>query len=344
MRRESSILLAGLALLGPAGAAVPAFELASAHVLVIDDATGQVLLAKEPKQPAPIASLTKLLTAMVVLDARQSPKDVLRITDADVDRLKRTRSGVPVGTALPRATLIELALVASDNRAASALARHYRSGIDAFNKAMQRKIRMLGLEATTIEEPTGLSPANAASAEDMARVLKAAARYPDIARWSSQPVTATTVAGKPWEARNTNAWVGMPGWDVMLSKTGYIREAGLCLGMRLRVGERLLNMVLMGAPTAAERALDVQNIAFWLGGVPPAVRTAPSVEPGSTATPTGVSPVHTPEPPDAGGDAPAAAEPAEPQANPVPVAPSDTAATPGEPLPITVIRDDESRR
>lgn len=343
MRRETSILLAGLALLGPAGAAVPAFELASAHVLVIDDATGQVLLAKEPKQPAPIASLTKLLTAMVVLDARQSPKDMLRVTDADVDRLKRTRSGVPVGTALPRATLIELALVASDNRAASALARHYRSGLGAFNKAMQRKIRMLGLEATTIEEPTGLSPANAASAEDMARVLKAAARYPDIARWSSQPVTATTVAGKPWEARNTNAWVGMPGWDVMLSKTGYIREAGLCLGMRLRVGERLLNMVLMGAPSAAERALDVQNIAYWLGGVPLGAGAKPSADAGSTP-PAGLSPVQAPASPEAGLDAPAALEAAEPPADPAPTVPAEAATTPAEPPPITVIRDDESRR
>jgi len=304
MRHKPWILLAGLTSIGAADAAAPEIELSSAHALVVDEATGQVLLAKAPQQAAPIASLTKLLTAMVVLDARQSPKDTLRITDADIDRLKRTRSGVPVGATLPRATLLELALVGSDNRATSALARHYRAGIDAFRKAMQRKIRALGLKATAIEEPTGLSPANVASAEDLARVLKAAARYPDIARWSSQPVVATTVAGKPWEVRNTNAWVGMPGWDVMLSKTGYIREAGLCLSMRLRVGERTVDMVLMGAPTAAERALDVQNIAYWLGGQPLPARAKPAFEWSATAETATRPEVEFTEATDSGAEAP----------------------------------------
>lgn len=278
MRRDICTVLIGLSLGGAACANLPEIELASAHVLVTDDATGAVLLAKAPQTAAPIASLTKLLTAMVVLDARASPQQELRITAADLDRLKHTRGGVPVGTALPRATLLDLALVASDNRATSALARHYRSGIDAFKKAMHRKIRALGLIATQIEEPTGLSPNNVASAEDIARVLKAAARYPQIARSSSQPMLATTVAGKSWEVRNTNAWVGLPGWDVSLSKTGYIREAGLCLGMRLRVGDRLVNVVLMGAPSAAERAIDVQNIAYWLNGQPLVARNKPAAD------------------------------------------------------------------
>ncbi|MFO1217311.1 MAG: serine hydrolase [Burkholderiaceae bacterium] len=347
MRREPWILLAALAVMGPAGAAAPEPELASAHAMVIDDATGKVLLAKEPQQAAPIASLTKLLTAMVVLDARLSPKDELRVTDADVDRLKHTRSGVPVGTVLPRATLLELALVASDNRATAALARTYRAGIDAFKKAMQRKIRALGLKATHIEEPTGLSPANVSSAEDMARVLKAAARYPDIARWSSRPVSATTVAGRPWEVRNTNAWVGMPGWDVMLSKTGYIREAGLCLTMRLRVGERLVNVVLMGAPTAAERALDVQNIAYWLGGVPLVARARPAAD---AAQPVMAAATPAPEAADAGSDAAAADIVVVPSDLPTvvmtaPAAAAGTEAAPPEaPRPLPVISDDESRR
>jgi D-alanyl-D-alanine carboxypeptidase len=275
MRREAWILIFLLALIGPARASAPELDLASAHVLVIDDATGETLFAKEPKAAAPIASLSKLLTAMVVLDARQSQRDELRITQADVDRLKHTRGGVPVGAVVPRGTLLELALVASDNRATSALARHYRAGIDAFKKAMQRKIRALGLNATSIEEPTGLSAGNVASAEDMAKVLKAAAKYPDIARISSQPAVATTVAGRPWSVRNTNALVGASGWDVMLSKTGYTREAGLCLTMRLRLGERTVNLVLMGAPTSADRALDVLNISHWLTGQALIARTKP---------------------------------------------------------------------
>lgn len=279
MRRAPWILLAGLALCGPAAAAVPqAVDFASAHALVVDAATGQVLLAKEPATPAPIASLTKLLTAMVVLDAKQPPTDALRITDADVDRLKHTRSGVPVGAAVPRGTLLELALVASDNRAASALARHHRGGIEGFRKAMARKIRALGLKATAIEEPTGLSPANVASADDMARVLRAAARYPELARMSSQPTVTTTVAGRAWEVRNTNGLIGAPGWDVLLSKTGYTREAGLCLSMLLRVGERTVRLVLMGAQTAAERALDVQNIVNALGGQPLVARAKAPTE------------------------------------------------------------------
>jgi D-alanyl-D-alanine carboxypeptidase/D-alanyl-D-alanine endopeptidase (penicillin-binding protein 7) len=278
MRRESWMLIALLAFAGPACAGATEPELASAHALVVDDASGEVLFAKEPKAAAPIASLSKLLTAMVVLDARQSPKDGLRITEADVDRLKHTRGGVPVGAVVPRGTLLELALVASDNRATAALARHYRAGLDAFKKSMQRKIRALGLSVTSIEEPTGLSSNNVASAEDMAKVLKAAAKYPDIARISSQPAVATLVAGRPWGVRNTNALVGAPGWDVMLSKTGYTREAGLCLTMRLRVGERTVDLVLMGAPTSADRALDVLNISHWLTGQPLIARAKPDAE------------------------------------------------------------------
>jgi len=318
MRRASWLLFVLLCWLGPARAATPAeIEFASAHALVVDAATGKVLLAKETTTAVPIASLTKLLTAMVVLDARQPAGEALRITDADVDRLKHTRSGVPVGTVVARATLLELALVASDNRAASALARHHRGGIEGFRKAMQRKIRALGLKATAIEEPTGLSPANVASADDMGRVLRAAARYPELARISSQPVFATTVAGRPWEVRNTNGLIGAPGWSVLLSKTGYTREAGLCLSMLLRVGERLVNVVLLGAPNAADRALDVLNVSNWLSGRPVVARAVPPVEPaappaGQAAAP--LSPTDLAE----GGDIAAA-----PAITPAPVATED---------------------
>lgn len=287
MRRASWLLIVLLSGLVPARAAAPAeIDFASAHALVVDAATGAVLLAKETTTAVPIASLTKLLTAMVVLDAKQPGNEALRITDADVDRLKHTRGGVPVGTAVTRSTLLELALVASDNRAASALARHHRGGIEGFRKAMQRKIRALGLKATAIEEPTGLSPANVASADDMGKVLRAAARYPELARISSQPVFATTVAGRAWEVRNTNGLIGVPGWSVLLSKTGYTREAGLCISMLLRVGERLVNVVLLGAPNAADRALDVLNVSNWLSGRPlvarimsPIERAVPSTDP-----------------------------------------------------------------
>lgn len=265
------------ALLVVSGSAVARAEVdfGSAHAIVVDDASGDVLFSKDAQTAAPIASLTKVLTAMVVLDAHQSPDQGLRITEADVDRLKRTRSGVPVGAVVARATLLELALVASDNRAASALARHYRGGIGAFNVAMRRKIRVLDLQRTRIEEPTGLSPNNVSSAEDMAKVLRAAARYPEIERITSQRSMTALVQGRPWEVRNTNAMVGAPGWNVLLSKTGYTREAGRCLSMRMQAGDRTVTLVLMGAALASERALDALNILQWLGGRTSSARAQP---------------------------------------------------------------------
>ena len=268
-----------LALLVVSGSTVARAEVdfGSAHAIVIDDATGDVLFSKDAQTAAPIASLTKVLTAMVVLDARQAPDEALRITDADVDRLKRTRSGVPVGSVVIRATLLELALVASDNRAASALARNFRGGIPAFNAAMRRKIRALGLQRTTIEEPTGLSPNNVSSAEDMAKVLRAAARYPEIERITSQRSVTALVQGRPWEVRNTNSMVGAPGWNVLLSKTGYTREAGRCLSMRMQAGDRTVTLVLMGAALASERALDALNVLQRLNGETSSARAQPQV-------------------------------------------------------------------
>jgi len=269
-----TLVFAFLALSAPSVARADV-DFESAYAIVVDDATGDVLFSKDAQTAAPIASLTKVLTAMVVLDARQSPDEALRIADADVDRLKRTRSGVPVGAVVTRATLLELALVASDNRAASALARHFRGGINSFNAAMRRKIRTLGLQRTAIEEPTGLSPNNVSSAEDMAKVLRAAARYPEIARVTSQRGVTALVGGRPWEVRNTNAMVGAPGWNVLLSKTGYTREAGRCLSMRMKAGDRTVTLVLMGAALASERALDALNVLQWLTGGTSTARLQP---------------------------------------------------------------------
>lgn len=271
-------LLLVLLALPPASVSGADVDIGSAHAIVVDDTTGAVLFSKDAQTTAPIASLTKLLTAMVVLDARQSPVQLLQITDADVDRLKQTRSGVPVGTAVARATLLELALVASDNRAASALARHYRGGSGAFDAAMRRKIRALDLRHTSIEEPTGLSANNVSSAEDMAKVLRAAARYPELARITSQPSVHATVRGRPWLVRNTNPLVGAPGWNVLLSKTGYTREAGRCLSMRMQAGGRTVTLVLMGAALATERALDALNVLQWLNGTPSAARERPGAD------------------------------------------------------------------
>lgn len=258
--------------------------LGSAHAIVVDEATGEVLLQKDALTAAPMASLTKLMTAMVVLDARQDPDEELRIEAADQDHLKRTRGGVPVGAVVARRTLLELSLIASDNHAAAALARNHPGGEPAFRAAMRRKIVALGLDSTLIDEPTGLSPGNRSSAQDMVKVLRASAGYPAIAQITSRHRHVAQVDGRRWAVRNTNHLVGAPGWNILLSKTGYTSEAGRCLSMRLQTAGRTVAVVLMGAGRASIRAHDALNIRRWLGGEPtlaaaPARRTlaAPAV-------------------------------------------------------------------
>ena len=195
-----------------------------------------------------------------------------------MDRLKHTRAGVPVGAVVPRETLLELALIASDNHAAAALARNYPGGPAAFAQATQQKIEALGLTNTVLLEPTGLSPDNHASALDMAKVLQATQAYPLIAQITSQRTHATQVNGRAWAVHNTNRLVGQPGWEVLTSKTGFTNEAGRCLTMRLRAGGRTVSVVLIGALASSARALDALNIRRWLDGEPPlraATRSGP---------------------------------------------------------------------
>jgi D-alanyl-D-alanine endopeptidase (penicillin-binding protein 7) len=245
-------------------------DFASAHVMVVDDASGQALLSKDAASAAPIASLTKLITAMVVLDAQQDPYESLRIEAADTDRFRHSRGGIPVGSVVPRGTLFELALLASDNRATSALARHYPGGLAAFAAAMQRKIHSLGLDSTLIEEPTGLSPNNVSSAQDMVKVLRAAARYPAISQITSQRSHTVLVNGRRWTVHNTNRLVGAPGWHVLMSKTGFTNDAGRCLAMRAESGGRTVNVVLLGAARPSQRARDAITIHRRLVGATPA--------------------------------------------------------------------------
>ncbi|MED5619785.1 serine hydrolase [Ideonella sp. BN130291] len=278
MHRLAAIALVSLLFMGSAQAASWSdLRLGSAHAIVVDEATGEVLLEKDGSTAAPIASLTKLMTAMVVLDAQQDPNEGLRISEADIDTLKHTRSGVRVGTVLSRAALLELALIASDNHAASALARHYPGGMDAFLAAVQQKIQTLGLASTLIEEPTGLSPHNRSSALDMVKVVRAAGGYPVITDITSKRRHAVMVNGHVWAVKNTNSLVGSPGWNILTSKTGFTNEAGRCLSMRLQAAGRTVAVVLMGAMGSSERALDALNIRRWLAGEPPvtAVAAAP---------------------------------------------------------------------
>lgn len=236
------------------------------HVVVVDDASGKVLMARDADAVVPIASLTKLLTAMVVLDAKLDPNEKLRITSDDVDTLKHSKSRVRVGTQMSRQAALEMALMESENRAAFALARTFPGGEDGFAKAMHAKIRALGLNRTTINDPTGLSPANTSTASEMAAIVAAASRYGEIERITSVKKAKVPVDGKPRELHNTNRLVGAKGWDIRLSKTGYTEEAGRCLAMRIMNGKRPVTVVLLDADGSAQRLRDAALIRKGLLG------------------------------------------------------------------------------
>lgn len=265
-------------LLACCSAAWSAVPLRSAHALVMDEATGEILLEKDAGTPAPIASMTKLMTAMVVLDAHLDGSEPVRIDKADLDTLKFTKSGVPVGSVSSRSDLLTIALMSSDNHAAAALARTYPGGRESFLQAVKLKIAALGLEDTVIEEPTGLSPRNHATARDMAKILKAASAYPAIAEATSQRNDTIALSGRNRRFHNTNGLVGAPGWEILTSKTGFTNEAGRCLSMRLEAAGRRVLVVLMGAVDTSVRTLDALNIHRFLGGdaTPVKLATAPA--------------------------------------------------------------------
>jgi D-alanyl-D-alanine carboxypeptidase/D-alanyl-D-alanine endopeptidase (penicillin-binding protein 7) len=257
----------------PAFSAVP-FQ--STYAMVVDESTGEVLLDKQADSAAPIASVTKLLTALVVLDAASDDSELITIERGDVDSRERIRTCLPVGTTLPRRDMLQLALMASDNHAAAALARAYPGGREAFDAAMAAKIDQLGLQRTVIEEPTGLSPNNRASAEDLVKVLQAASAYPEIHDATTQTEHAVEVRGRVHSYHNTNKLVGQPGWDILLSKTGTTSAAGRCLVMRLQEAGRTVLVVLMGGKANASRAWDALNVRRWLDGEEPVTWSAPA--------------------------------------------------------------------
>jgi len=243
-----------------------AVPLGSQSVLVVDDDTGKVLLEKNADHVAPIASLTKLMTAMVVLDAKQDLHELIEIDKSDVDRVKFSSSRVPVGATIPRADVLHLALMSSDNRAAAALARTFPGGPASFKEAVQRKIAALGMTQTVIEEPTGLSPNNRSTASDLMKMATAAAKYPEIVQMSTVSKDIININGHGVEYRNTNRLVGAKGWDIGLSKTGYTSEAGRCLIMNIKAAGKNATLVLLNAGASSVRMLDALNIRRFIAG------------------------------------------------------------------------------
>lgn len=235
-------------------------QLNAQHAIVIRDDTGEVLLGKGQDVIVPIASLTKLMTAMVVLDSKPHMEEKISIQAIDVDVLKHSKSHVPVGTTLARKEIFRLALMSSDNRAAASLARTYPGSNAAFNQAVAEKIRALGMAHTVIKEPTGLSPENTSTAADLAKMAVAASKYPDIVRISTDKSELISMNGHSRAFRNTNRLVGAPGWDVLLSKTGFTNEAGHCLIMRFQEAGARATLVLLNAQADSSRMFDARSI------------------------------------------------------------------------------------
>jgi D-alanyl-D-alanine endopeptidase (penicillin-binding protein 7) len=256
-------------------AAALAVPFGSQSVLVVEDETGKVLFEKNASTVAPIASLTKLMTAMVVLDAHQDMNEPIEIEKIDVDMLKHSSSRVPVGATIPRRDVLQLALMSSDNRAAAALGRTYPGGMEAFRGAVKLKFAALGMTQTVIEEPTGLSPHNQSSATDLVKMATAASNYPEITRITTSSKDLINIKGRDVEYHNTNRLVGAKGWDIGLSKTGYTQEAGRCLIMRIKTAGKNATMVLLNAGASSVRILDALNIRRHVLGDTAPVATSP---------------------------------------------------------------------
>ncbi|WP_251863633.1 D-alanyl-D-alanine endopeptidase [Achromobacter sp. Marseille-Q4962] len=237
-----------------------AAALRSSTAYVQDLESSSVLFAKNENVVRPIASISKLMTALVVVDANLPMDEMLEITDDDVDSLKHTTSRLRVGTRLSRGDMLHLALMSSENRAAHALGRNYPGGLPAFVAAMNAKARALGMTNTHFIEPTGLSSENVSSPRDLARLLRAASQRPLIHRYSTDSEYEVEINKRTQTFRNTNLLVRKPDWDIKISKTGFINEAGECLVMLARINGRDLAIVLLDSQGKLSRIGDAVRI------------------------------------------------------------------------------------
>jgi len=240
-------------------------KLKSSAALVQDQHSGEILYGKNTQAIVPIASITKLMTAMVVLDADLDPQESIRITRDDIDRLRGTQSRLHVGATLTRDNLLRLALMASENRAASALGRNYPGGLESFVSAMNRKAQRVGMRGSYFSDPTGLSGANVSTAEDLVTLVRSAHGYAKIREYTTATAFSVSV-GKQRSVsfHNTNRLVGSNAWDIGLSKTGFINEAGRCLVMQATLAGRAVIIVLLDSWGKYTRIGDANRIRKWI--------------------------------------------------------------------------------
>ena len=240
-------------------------SLKSSIALVVDLVDGHAIFGKNVEHVSPIASITKLMTAMVALDADLPLEETIVIDHADVDQLKHTGSRLNVGTGLSRADMLRLALMSSENRAAASLSRAYPGGREAFIAAMNRKAIELGMYNSRFVDSTGLSSENVSTAQDLAKMVKTAYEYPLIREFTTTSShEVSTTRGRSLQFRNSNGLVKSPDWDIGLSKTGYISEAGRCLVMQAKIAARPVVIVLLDSLGKNTRMGDANRIKKWL--------------------------------------------------------------------------------
>ena len=267
MMQRLTMLLALAGLLSvPCRAASPPRDphVKSSSVLVLDADNQAVLLARHADLATPIASITKLMTALVVLDARQPLDEPIRITAADRDYGKGSVSRLNPGTRLTRGDLMHLALMSSENRAAHALGNNYPGGMTAMVRDMNAKAAALGMTSTRFVDPTGLSSQNVASPEDLSKLVVAASHNPVIREYSTDRRYSVRVGRRLLEFRNTDNLVANPGWNILVQKTGYIVEAGKCLVMEAVIQGRSVVIVLLDSFGKYTRVADAKRIKTWM--------------------------------------------------------------------------------
>ena len=246
-------------------AAIAGPMLTSQSALILNNRTGEVLYQKNMNRVMPIASISKLMSAMVILDAGLNMNEPITITPAEIDRLKGTGSRLSIGTTLTRSQLLHLSLMSSENRATHALGRTYPGGMSAFVAAMNQKAQSLGMYNTRFYEPTGLDYRNVSTASDLSKMVAAASYYPLIRRDSTSTYGSVyTSNGRQQDYRNTNALVREGLWDIELQKTGYIREAGRSMVVKANVHNQPITIVLLNSPSSATRVNDARRIQSWM--------------------------------------------------------------------------------
>jgi D-alanyl-D-alanine endopeptidase (penicillin-binding protein 7) len=260
-----------------------ALMLRSSVAYVIDQNTGESLFDKNSRAVVPIASITKLMTAMVVLDSKESMTDQIEVTDEDRDYEKNTGSRLSVGSVLSREDMLHIALMASENRAAASLSRYFPGGRPAFLAAMNAKAKQLGMTDTHFENPTGLTSQNVSSARDLVKMVNAAYQYPLIRKFSTDHSYEVYTGKRSLAYNSTNALVRNPTWDIGLQKTGFINEAGECLVMQATIHGRPMIMVLLDSSGKYSRFADATRLRTWLdnGGDQPRITSADAGGPGT---------------------------------------------------------------